>query len=100
MTTPALSFAMGTKRGRGPLVVKAVVVSTPAQLRADARDWRAMADQEDRAGRTGRARACRAQADRCDRQADAGAGNRRCLDCDTWNAPSDRECIGCGSTRR
>jgi hypothetical protein len=45
--------------------------STPAQLRADARGWRATAEQEDRAGRTGRARACRAQADVCDKQADA-----------------------------
>lgn len=44
--------------------------STPAELREDARQWRADAAWFDGTGATGHARACRAQAIACDKQAD------------------------------
>ena len=50
------------------------VTSTPEQLRTDARQWRADAERLDGEGQTGHARACRAQAAICDKQAAAAGG--------------------------
>ncbi|MCX4786491.1 hypothetical protein OG369_09935 [Streptomyces sp. NBC_01221] len=56
--------------------VRTVVKSTPDQLRADARRWRADADRFASIGATGRARACNVQAGICDGQASAAEQQR------------------------